>query len=207
MIVTIGKIEKAYNNVRQTLANIGILGGEYYLDQVELTKALVPSLFGEVGYVFSRDTTGLYKLLGFKAGVIYLPNTFNVNVPISKKELENIIFHEFGHAWEWIDQKYFKEKWFQKAFNSGYDDEYQYGQDLFSLFGNSEDFFTASPYYNLYITPYAMTSPAEDFAETFSVVCRDWNDLDKYKSRREVYKKIKIVRKAIEIKSKKISCL
>jgi hypothetical protein len=198
MVITEKIIEGSFHYARTRLFERGLLADGRGLDIVEIAEAYLPSLFGEVGYFFSRDTEGLVQFLGFEAGTIYLPSTYGEDVHMTKKQLNRIILHEFGHAWEWYDRSYFSQKWFKEAFGKSYWYESKEGPELFKIFGDNLKAFKSSPYYDLYITPYAICSPAEDFAETFAFLIENWSDLDQIKSRKGVFRKMTTVKKAIK---------
>ncbi|MCK5883174.1 MAG: hypothetical protein KAG61_05755 [Bacteriovoracaceae bacterium] len=191
-------IENSFNYARNKLYQVGLLDEGLGLDVIDLVEALIPSLFGEAGYFFPRGTDGLTRLVGFKEGTIYLPSTRFKDIHLTKSELKRTILHEFGHAWEWYDQKYFKKRWFKKAFEKGYWEERKCGPELFQVFSQDVQVFKESPYYDLYITPYAISSPAEDFAETFSYLLDNDCKIECFKKRKGVYQKMKVLKEAIE---------
>lgn len=201
------KIEKSYNQVRQELAEIGLLDEGVYLDQIELytLNKLTSVLSQALGFVFDAETGLFYKLVGFREGVIYIATDEKTRILDKSYTITDVIRHEYAHAWYWLDPEFVDGPWFRKAFGQTYiegtrpvsEEDWQYYQ-------SNPDEFKSAGFANDYTTPYAMHSSYEDFAETFRFYIRNRKSLSKYKSRTGVYKKLMAVQTAIERKAKKL---
>ena len=107
------------------------------------------------------------------------------------KSFERLIFHELGHA---VEHAYglSQQRWRVKTFGSTenpYPKKYRFDP-------KSKDFVR-----NL-DSGYAQSHPDEDFAETFRLYLRNRKSLERFKSRKGVYKKLLAVSKAVNRKAK-----
>lgn len=197
------KVNRAYNQVRQELCDVGLLADGEYLDCIELYVSYLWS-FGEAGYVFDSGVPGHYKLFGWEEGHIYLP--FNVPHKAYKpgNTLADTIRHEYGHAWAWLDRPYIDKPWFKRAFQAAYDDQWELGHRLWKVFSRNNNEFRKSLYFQDYVTAYALTAPYEDFAETFFTFLKYRGSLSRFKSRPGVMKKLIAVRDAVKVKAKSL---
>jgi hypothetical protein len=79
------QIHRSFNQVRNELANVGLLDNGAYLDLIDLvpTSKLTSIFSGAHGFVFDTKVDFLAKLAGFKEGVIYI-TTNKKNMHLSK---------------------------------------------------------------------------------------------------------------------------
>ncbi len=212
------EVDRAYNFVRKELAEVGLLADGKYLDQIELWISDRPSE-GESAYIFEEK--GPWIRSGYKLGVIYLPSD-TPNVPrVPGSTLIDVIRHEFAHAWYYIDPRFFREDWFQRAFGAPYKNcnprpfnnwkrqlnlNLQYRQSLQRCRTESgRNRLFHKHLYQHFVSTYASTCACEDFAETFMYYLKYRNSLDRFaESRPTVYRKLKSVERAITKTSKRI---
>lgn len=211
------QVNRSYNKVRDELRQVGLLystededdGG--YLDQIELEVAWLPSL-GEAGYVF-ESLPWIHSLVGYREGVIYLPADLPRDAFVPGGTLTDVVRHEFGHAWHWLEPEFFEGRWFRKAFGGEYDDDSMTPAELWSIKKENEQSFRTlkascrndrelmalmrRSFRNDFVSEYAATRFCEDFAETFMTYLRYRNCLGKFKSRTGLYAKLTAVDKAI----------
>ncbi len=64
-------VDRAYNQVRRELAEVGLLAEGLYLDHIEVCISSAPS-DGEAGYLF--EDVSVRSMYGHRPGVIYLPS-------------------------------------------------------------------------------------------------------------------------------------
>jgi hypothetical protein len=93
-------VDRAYNQVRHELAQVGLLADGLYLDVVELVISGDKSE-GERGYVFEQ--VGHYAKWGYRPGVIYLPRDLPHQPRKPGLTLCDTIRHEYAHAWFFHD--------------------------------------------------------------------------------------------------------
>jgi hypothetical protein len=202
------QIHRSFNQVRNELANVGLLDNGAYLDLIDLvpTSKLTSIFSGAHGFVFDTKVDFLAKLAGFKEGVIYI-TTNKKNMHLSKAyTLTDIIRHEYAHAWYWLDPEFVDGPWFKKAFGQEYASEPRaFGSAVWTIFSDYPDEFKRSGYANDYVSPYAMESSYEDFAETFRFYIRHRKSLGRHKSRSGVYKKLMAVHRAVNLKAKALA--
>jgi hypothetical protein len=134
-------LDNAYNRVRRDLCDVGLLAEGVYLDEIQLYSinkwASWAALFGSSeGFVYDRGIGFYASLFGFEEGAIYIPS----NVPSNGRPyLDDIIRHEYAHAWTWLDPEFLAESWFSDAFGGKYDSEgCPVGQKLFKLLNNAK---------------------------------------------------------------------
>jgi len=212
------EVDRAFNKVRNELFDVGLLADREYLDQIELTVALLPSL-GEAGYVY-EGTTVVSRLLGYKEGVIYLPSDLPRKAYVPGGTLTDTIRHEFGHAWHWLDPEFFERDWFTEAFGAQYNDgDYSPLMIWWEKFARNEklqielgrrrlestrESFVRNQLLQDFVSEYAATLPCEDFAETFMVYLRHRNSLIRFQKRPGVYRKLRSVEKAVKTARKEL---
>lgn len=201
------RLDNAYNRVRQDLCDVGLLADGVYLDEIQLYSIYKwvswAALFGPAeGFVYDRGIGFYESLFGFEEGVIYIPS----NVPANgRRYLEDVIRHEYAHAWAWLDPEYLAESWFSDAFGGDYDSgDWPAGQKLFKLLNNEKHI---EEFHRLgldqdFVSAYAMTSPCEDFAETFYHYLQDPGGISEYRQRKGVYRKLKGIDKAVKRKAR-----
>jgi len=66
-------LNRAYHQVREELAEVGLLDEWGFLDETGLEVTVLAST-GEAGHVFDGSPPGMLKGLGFKGDTIYLPS-------------------------------------------------------------------------------------------------------------------------------------
>lgn len=180
--ISIARLDRAFQRARRELREVGLLEEGRYLDRIDCHQTLVPSLGGELGYVYDAGVPLLPQLVGFRPGVIYIP----VNAPdeayVPGGTLLDTIRHEYAHAWAWLDPRFIARPWFRAAFGATYRGSWAEPPDA-----DPADF----------VSEYATTSPAEDFAETFMTYLRYRRSLDRFRSRRGVRRKLVAVERAI----------
>lgn len=207
------RINRSYNKVRGELYEVGLLADGEYLDSIELEIALLPN-YGEVGYVFEKVPFS-FRVLGWREGVIYLPGDVPaLHAHMPGGSLIDTIRHEYAHAWHWMEPDFFERPWYEKAFSIPYDDaENAPLQTWFERKQRSRDFrktikacrtelqvanLLAREVRNDFVSEYASTLSREDFAETFMLYLKHRNSLDKFRSRKGVYKKLRAVEQAVK---------
>ena len=213
-------VNRSYNKVRSELEDVGLLytpkdeDEDGYLEQIELEVAWLPSLFGEAGYVF-ESLPWIHSLVGFREGVIYLPSDLPRGAYVPGGTLTDVVRHEYGHAWHWLEPSFFERPWFRKTFGGEYEDGNVKPLDLWSKRKSRDREFTARMatcrnerernalvqrhFQNDFVSEYASTHFCEDFAETFMTYLRYRKCLDKFKSRTGVFAKLTAVEKAVAL--------
>ena len=205
------KVNQAFNKVRNELWEVGLLADGVYLDEIELNISLIPSS-GEAGYVY-ESVGWVDAALGYEPGVIYLPSDLPHGVYVPGGTLTDVIRHEFAHSWHWLDAELFDHPWFKAAFGTDYGDTDTTPSELWERKLNRDRAFQqrfaacrndrerASQLrrrtQNDFVSEYAMTLACEDFAETFMFYLRNRNQLDRFKSRTGLHKKLKAVEAAV----------
>lgn len=206
-------VNRSYNQVRNELCDVGLLADELYLDSIELEISLLPN-YGEVGYFFESVPLH-YRLLGYREGVIYLPGDIpDLNGYMPGGSLINTIRHEYAHAWHWMEPEFFDRPWYEKAFSIPYDDvesvplqawiERKRGNRDFRkaikacLTENQAANLLNRELRNDFVSEYAATLSREDFAETFMLYLKHRNNLDKFRARTGVHKKLRAVERAVK---------
>lgn len=182
--VSLARLDHAFAAVRAELRELGLLDDGRYLDRIDCVRSPLPTLTGLLGYVYDRGVPWPWGLLGFRGGAIYLP----VNAPVAKwirgRTLVDVLRHEYGHAWAWLDAEHVDGPWFRDAFGARYADEWDDAPEFDAV---------------EFISEYATTAPYEDFAETFMVFVRCRRSLERFRRRPGVYRKLKAVERAVKI--------
>lgn len=197
--ITFNALQRAFSIVQGELEELGLWAEDYYLWHVDLVQSPLPSLWGELGYVFDEGVSTFDKILGYREHTIYIPSYAPTEAYVPGGTLVDTIRHEFGHCWAAIDPKLFSKKWFKEAFGFRYWDENPLGYDLYKVFSKHADSkFKASPYYQDYVSAYALSAPYEDFAETFMVFLKYRNRLEVFSKRPGLYKKLTSIKKIVK---------
>ena len=211
-------VDRAYNHIRNELAQVGLLADGVYLDSVELCISHEKSgCGGERGYVF--EYVGHYAKQGYRPGVIYLPRDLPYISHKPGLTLMDTIRHEYAHAWYYIDPGFFRQEWFIHTFGAAYsnaspdpyrawrkelkrDPEYQIGKAR-----RKTDAARLKYYYGHllqhFITDYATTNASEDFAETFMFFLKYRRSLDRFANRPVVYRKLRMVERAVGVAARR----
>lgn len=210
-------VDRAYNWVRQELAELGLLSDGIYLDVVELCISDANSE-GERGYVFEK--VGHYGALGYRPGVIYLPRDLPHQPYKPGLTLTDTIRHEYAHAWYYLDPSFFRQGWFTRAFGASYsncstapydrwrrdlaaDAHYASGKKKKKTEAERVKFFYGYLLRN-FISEYATTNASEDFAETFMFFLKYRRSLNRFASRPAVFAKLKAVERAVTMAAKRL---
>lgn len=187
--VTDATLNRAFNRVRQELHEVGLLYDGKYLDRIDCAQLMIPNTGEEeeYGFVFDCGVPWYYRLAGCTPGVIYILLDPPVEQYVPGGTLVDVVRHEFAHAWAWLDPKFIKQSWFREAFGDRYHEEW------------SE---TPVESRTEFVSAYAMTSPKEDFAETFMMFLRHRKSLGRFRQRPGVYRKLKAVERAVAVAAK-----
>lgn len=210
-------VDRAYNKVRNELAEVGLLADGMYLDSVELCVSNEKSGNGEWGYVFER--LGHYAERGYRAGVIYLPRDLPHLRYAPGWTLTDTIRHEYAHAWFYLDSGFFRNEWFVRTFGASYSNPepipYQQWQrkakrnpnyDSESRQCNTRgkiDKDQLAYMLQHFISEYATTNASEDFAETFMFYLKYRRSLHRFARRPIVYQKLRMVENAVATASRR----
>jgi hypothetical protein len=183
-----------------------------YLHQIRLEVAWLPAMRGELGYVY-EGTDWQSQLAGYEEGVIYLPSNRANRAYVPGGGLADVIRHEYAHTWHWLEPEFFETGWFEQAFGGHYNlnnnrpyvdwwnalvDDEQFQQKYErkrTLQGKVKLLEQACA--GEFVTWYAATQPCEDFAETFRTYLRFRKNLDRFRSRTGVYRKLKAVEHSV----------
>jgi hypothetical protein len=216
-------VDRAYNQVRNELAEVGLLDDGLYLDTVELCISDRKSGGGEWGYVFER--VGHYAKLGYRPGVIYLPRDLPHRPYTPGLTLTDTIRHEYAHAWFYIDSGFFRQGWFVRTFGAAYSnlEPMPYLQWQRKVFKNmlhsspkksskkkrsgseaKRNEYRQRTMLQYFISDYATTNASEDFAETFMFFLKYRRSLDRFARRPVVHQKLKMVERAISMAAKRV---
>jgi hypothetical protein len=211
-------VDRAYNHIRNELADVGLLADGAYLDTVELCISHEKSgCGGERGYVF--EYVGHYAKRGYRPGVIYLPKDLPHKPYKPGLTLMDTIRHEYAHAWYYIDPGFFRQDWFVRTFGATYcnesplpyqtwrkelkrNEEYLKGKARRKTDGARLKYFY-SQLLQSFITDYATTNACEDFAETFMFYLKYRRSLERFASRPVVFQKLKMVERAVAMASRR----
>lgn len=190
-------IDEAFEQIQKTLDGLGLMRGIHgYLWQIELTVSLIPAIWNN-GFFFHQGTGWADALFGYEDGVIYIRSKPSAGKGPGES-LKDLIAHEYGHAWAWLDEELFTRPWFKEAFGANYFDGFGPGSDYYESMKDKtyREFLEYEPS-DSFATPYALYSPAEDFAETFMLYCREKGRIKRFKWRLGLYKKLLAIKKAI----------
>lgn len=210
-------VDRAYNQVRNELAEVGLLADGVYLDAVELCISHEKSGDGEVGYVFER--VGHFAERGYKPGVIYLPRDLPHKRYKPGFTLTDTIRHEYAHAWFYLDPGFFRQDWFVSTFGAAYANcaplPYQSWQkqmkkdpEFKARAEQSPDKESVERHFNSqllkhFVSEYATTNASEDFAETFMFFLKYRKSLNRFARREGVYRKIRMVERAVAMAARR----
>lgn len=137
------ELNKAFNKVRRELAAMGVLDEGSPLDEVDAYNDyfdILSGIGGIMGYCYEN-------------GDIYIPHLFPAALVGYKRNVVDVLRHEFGHALADRYQKYFQGV-FKEAFGRKYDDKPAVEED-------------EADWADKYVSAYARTASREDWAETF----------------------------------------
>lgn len=212
------RVNAAWTKVYAELEEVGLAyepvdeddGG--YLHQIRLEVAWLPSARVELGYVY-EGASWQSSLGRYEEGVIYLPSNKTSRDYVPGGGLVNVIRHEYAHAWHWLEPEFFETGWFEQAFGGAYVAPHSTAHiEWFMKFMDGGEFqdrylrlqtnrakwrFLERCFAEEFVTAYAASNPREDFAETFRVYLRFRKNLEKFRSRPGVYRKLKAVEQAV----------
>lgn len=208
-------VDRAYNQVRSELAEVGLLADGVYLDAVELCISHEKSGDGEVGYVFER--VGHFAEQGYKPGVIYLPRDLPHKRYKPGFTLTDTIRHEYAHAWFYLDPGFFRQDWFTRTFGAAYANcapvpyhswQKQLKKDPEFQARTEGDHEAHERHFNKallkhFVSEYATTNASEDFAETFMYYLKYRKSLNRFVNRQGVYRKIRMVERAVAMAARR----
>ncbi|MBK8695345.1 MAG: putative zinc-binding metallopeptidase [Deltaproteobacteria bacterium] len=182
-VIPMSEVNHAFYLARKDLRAVGLLKNDQYLGLIDCYRMPLPSLRGELGYVFDESVPWFLRLANVEPGMIYLPR----NAPVTSTKgdtLVDTIRHEYGHAWAWLDRPFIERRWFRDTFGARY--------------GNECD---EAPEYDRanFVSAYACTSAAEDFCETFMTYLRCRRSLHRFDRRPGVRRKLDAVATAVAI--------
>jgi hypothetical protein len=182
------RAKKTFYKVRRELGELGILP---LMQDVKLHISVWSRyVLGARGFVYDEGVPPMMRILGFRGGIIYIANDMT-----NDKTLLSVIRHEFAHIWAWANPRFLKRPWFREAFGDSYFSSRRSGK---------VKYFELSKFYLTHGSAYALTNPAEDFAETFELYLKHKNNLERFRHRPGLYKKLKAVKRAIREQGEKL---
>lgn len=187
-------VSRAFDHVRGELWEAGLLRDGAYLDEIDIFWARSFKWWVN-GWVYLEPTGGLMQLVGLREGAIYV-NGFSSVTRAPGHTLRDVVRHEFGHAWVALDPMRFDEPWFERAFGAPIEAVRPGARRLYRRYRKDPDAFRHSKYRDGFVSPYALVSLHEDFAETFMTWLRNPGDLERFANRKGLYRKLKAVDRA-----------
>ena len=208
--ITFEKAEKAFNKVRQELAEVGLLEEGIYLDEIDMVQSGLNFKDAE-GMVYDNRVPLFSFLIGFRSGTIYLPRNLAEKCSSGTGVLD-AIRHEFAHCWAWLDREFVDGDWLKQAFGEGYEDILASASEVYKRTeamdkedpGSGEKYFARNGFRDEFCSPYAMSAVKEDFAETFMYFLKYRRSLERFKNRKGVYRKLKAVEAAVRRKASEL---
>jgi hypothetical protein len=185
--IPLATLDAAFQRARRDLREVGLLDDGRYLDRIDCVQALLPTLAGELGYVYDEGVEGLAKLVGFRPGVIYVPINAPTKAHVPGGTLLDTLRHEYAHAWAWLDRPFVRRAWFRETFGASYHADWPHPPEY-------------DP--SRFVSEYACTAPKEDFAETFMTFLRCRRSLHRFARRRPLHRKLLAVERAVAIAAK-----
>lgn len=168
------ELDRAFNKVRKELAAMGVLDEGSPLDEVDCYNDYIDfwsGIGGVMGYCYEN-------------GDIYIPHTFAAAIFGCKRNIVDVMRHEFGHALADRYGKCFKGV-FKEAFGRRYDAK------------PAEKH--VADWTEKYVSAYASTKSCEDWAETFELFMKHKGKLPaKFAKKPAIRKKWKAVRTIVE---------
>ena len=153
--VTFPQLESAFHDVQRELERAGLWHPRSRLTRTQVIWcwATPPNLWTASGF-FVEQASILERFLGLDAGNVYIPKWVFLQGPWQYRgSLRDVLRHEFGHALAHHHPGPIRRsRAFRGAFGAHYDDRWRRRPK------NRENF----------VSRYATTSPAEDFAEVFA---------------------------------------
>jgi Putative zinc-binding metallo-peptidase len=154
--VSYKQLNSALYDVQEELYKVGLWYHDAPIAETEVVWCAWPQIDVPGASGFFIDglwgiSGALARLLGYEAGNIYIPKWILLHGPWQNRgSLRDLVRHEYGHALMWHFEEEGESKEFIKPFGGSYSSNS--GSPMFA---------------DCYVSKYAMTNPAEDFAETF----------------------------------------
>lgn len=146
------ELDVAVYAVQRELQNIGLWNEDSRLTKADVLWCMIPNvtLPRALGYFIHKESA--MRSLGYKQGHIYIPSPV-----LGRRRLRDVVRHEYGHA---VAHYYPGLVRRSPRFTATFAGTYDRGKPIPS--SDARDF----------VSPYAATEPAEDFAETFMIYLR-----------------------------------
>ena len=150
--ISFKKFKSALDSVWRELCGLGL--SESRLAGVEVFHCNVPQLLIPLAFgFFTHDLSRIDKFFGYKKGCIYIPRWI---LNFGRHSVRDVVRHEYGHAFaHYYPELVTQSDEFPKVFGEEYFHDKRTNADR-----------------GTFISSYAATNPAEDFAETFMVAIR-----------------------------------
>jgi hypothetical protein len=196
------KFDQAVGKVFSELDHLGLGKGKYrYLYQIDVVQSPLPYWVMENGFVIDRPLSWYESLVGYEEGNIYIAKNPKVSLDHGESLLD-LIRHEYAHSWAWLEPRLFRTPEYKKAFGCSYFAiEHAGSPYLDDYFQKDEEGFMQCELSDQYISTYALSDPAEDFAETFSRFVKFGGEIERFRERPGVYKKLKYIKKMLKVVS------
>ena len=188
-IITYKQVNSAYRQVQGELEELGLWHDDCKITQTDVIWCRFPQFDVLTAYGFHTDTLGesgsisrfISEACGYEPGHIYIPSV-SLSSLFARKQwsLRDVIRHEFGHSVMWHYPELGETNEFYNCFGGYYEGERE------EVMGDSA-----------FITDYAKSSPAEDFAECFMWYVRSWKAGVKAVNNRNLAKKWRFVESVI----------
>lgn len=179
--VSYDQLNSAVRDVQGELERVGLWYEGASLTKTEVYWCRFPQWPPDALGYFVHQADGIWRLLGYEAGNIYIPSwVLAQGLWQNRGSLRDVVRHEYGHALIWHHPKLGRSKAFKEAFHASYD----------SGEGN-----LMPP--NCYVSEYAKTNPAEDFCETF--MCWLRNPTRRWGGPNQLKKKFQYMRKLCKL--------
>jgi hypothetical protein len=157
--VTLKQVDAAAMAVQTELDRLGVWQADSRLRRTDIMWCPLPQMLcAALGFFFDAQPVAPLRWLGYEAGNIYIPHWVLSQWPWQQERgsLRDVLRHEYAHALAWHYPGLIRRsRQFVATFGGGYD----HGQPV------------PGPK-AAFVSDYASTQPAEDFAETFMVFVR-----------------------------------
>jgi hypothetical protein len=153
--VTFAQLNSAFADVQRELARVGLWQHGSPLLMTDVVWCTLPPHddIADANGFFMNGSHRRYVQFGFEPGHIYIPRRIPSQGPQQDRgSLRDVLRHEFGHAVAYHYRRLVRNKKFSITFGAPY-----YAEWLIHP-SDPADF----------VSDYAMSSPMEDFAETFA---------------------------------------
>jgi hypothetical protein len=178
--VSLAQIDAATRAAQREMSNLGLWNEETRLEQTAVVWCRLPQVVAaDASGFFIHSSHPWMRLFGYDEGNIYIPQWVLLQGPFGQNRgsLRHVIRHEYGHAVaHWYPRLVRRSRIFNEVFGGRYD-----GGTVYE--GNPDE----------YISDYAATMPAEDFAETFATFVRWKGNIPRKITNRALRKKFRFV--------------